>query len=113
LDLPTYLQPQRDRQLEAELVLEEGTLHVLDVHARGNGFDEVIEDAGGVMDENARTRVLVRPDLFDGYALTTTSNLPYFASAAFQTPDGAGPSYARLTWTDAGQPDFEPQVVFA
>lgn len=113
LDLPSYLDGDRDRELEADLTLSEGALRTLDFHVRGDGFDDVIAEAGGVVGENARTRVLVRPDLFDGYALTSASNLPYLASATFRTPDEEGPTHARLSWTDAGQPNFPSQIVYA
>jgi hypothetical protein len=113
LDIPRYDEPSRSREQTAALSLAEGTTHTLDVLARGNGFDAVIAEVGGVVDADARTRVLVQPDLHGGFAQTIRSNLPILANAVFQTPDEAGPTHARLSWSSEGQPGFPPHVSFS
>ena len=113
LDLPAHNETGRNRDLTAELSLSEGTPVTLDVHARGDGFDALIAEVGGVVDEDARTQVWVVPDLFDGFAQTTVSGRPFQAIAVFQTPDEAGPTHARLSWSEEGKPAVPSQVAFS
>ncbi|HLT30501.1 MAG TPA: fibronectin type III domain-containing protein [Myxococcaceae bacterium] len=113
LDLPSIVETSRERELTADVALSEGTLQTLDVDVRGDGFDAVIAEAGGVLNENAYTRVMVRPDLLGGYALERDQNHPYVVSASFQTPEEGGPTHARFSWSDAGQFSVPSHVVFA
>lgn len=113
LDIPAFNEPDREPAVEHSIELSAATVRTLDVETRGDGFDDVIADAGGVVHEAAETQVIVRPNLFAGIASMTTVEHPSHAFAVFKTPAVDGPEQARLTWTPDGMPGGAMQVAFS